>query len=276
MKSLKLNQIPTVDVSELNKDLILCNNPFLIKNFSSIQPNAKNWTPDYFLRNFYDLEVSVAKNPHKYILDNVGKRLPRVKLKFGDFIEGVQQQDAKLTPDYYYLSNFDIFNEIKELKNRKNIPEIIPASQKITTSFWLSPKNACSPLHYDLPDNFLYQIYGSKEILLIDPIYAKHIPKYPWHSYGHHISTLDLSLNTNLQSELLNKILSYKIILEKGDAIFIPSRWWHFVKTLDTSISLNYWWQPKFRSYHPKILSKTLLRKIYVGMKAAANNVYKK
>ena len=30
--------------------------------------------------------------------------------------------------------------------------------------------------------------------------------------------------------------------LEEGDAIYIPRRWWHHVRTLETTVSVNYWW----------------------------------
>ena len=34
----------------------------------------------------------------------------------------------------------------------------------------------------------------------------------------------------------------YHLILEPGDVLFIPPGWWHHVRSLDTCISVNYWW----------------------------------
>lgn len=31
--------------------------------------------------------------------------------------------------------------------------------------------------------------------------------------------------------------------LEPGDMLFIPSKWWHFVKSLSVSFSVSFWWQ---------------------------------
>ena len=32
-------------------------------------------------------------------------------------------------------------------------------------------------------------------------------------------------------------------IIEKGDLLFIPQKWWHHIRSLETSISVNTWWR---------------------------------
>jgi ribosomal protein L16 Arg81 hydroxylase len=33
-----------------------------------------------------------------------------------------------------------------------------------------------------------------------------------------------------------------ELFVEPGDALYIPSRWWHQVRSLDLSVSFNIWW----------------------------------
>ena len=34
-----------------------------------------------------------------------------------------------------------------------------------------------------------------------------------------------------------------ELILEPGDALYIPALWWHAVESLDTTVSVNFWWR---------------------------------
>uniref|UniRef100_A0A2P2L7T1 Transcription factor n=2 Tax=Rhizophora mucronata TaxID=61149 RepID=A0A2P2L7T1_RHIMU len=31
-------------------------------------------------------------------------------------------------------------------------------------------------------------------------------------------------------------------ILEEGEMLYIPPRWWHYVRSLTTSFSVSFWW----------------------------------
>jgi hypothetical protein len=33
-----------------------------------------------------------------------------------------------------------------------------------------------------------------------------------------------------------------EVVLGPGDAMYLPSRWWHQVRSLDLSLSVNFWW----------------------------------
>lgn len=40
---------------------------------------------------------------------------------------------------------------------------------------------------------------------------------------------------------LFSQIDKYECILEAGDILYIPVKWWHFVKSLDNSFSVSFW-----------------------------------
>jgi len=31
--------------------------------------------------------------------------------------------------------------------------------------------------------------------------------------------------------------------LKAGDTLYIPEKWWHFIKSLSVSFSVSFWWQ---------------------------------
>lgn len=44
-----------------------------------------------------------------------------------------------------------------------------------------------------------------------------------------------------LQKTTNNGSLPFRIVLEPGDILIVPPRWWHYVENLDISLSINTW-----------------------------------
>ncbi|RXG59390.1 Lysine-specific demethylase 8 [Armadillidium vulgare] len=42
---------------------------------------------------------------------------------------------------------------------------------------------------------------------------------------------------------LLKNAKGYYLILSPGDALYIPPKWWHYVRSLSNSISVSFWWR---------------------------------
>ena len=128
---------------------------------------------------------------------------------------------------------------------------------------WLGPRGSYSPLHYDPLDNILMQHMGRKRVLLMDPSQnSKH-----WHYAGHDGQQKntspcdpeildptreddDESARTRLESYQTKYPLFFQeapprmeCFLEPGDFLYIPSKWWHHVRSIDTSASVNVWWR---------------------------------
>lgn len=38
------------------------------------------------------------------------------------------------------------------------------------------------------------------------------------------------------------KASGMEYILEEGDMLYIPPKWWHYVKSLSPSFSVSFWW----------------------------------
>jgi Cupin-like domain len=113
--------------------------------------------------------------------------------------------------------------------------------------WWLGPRASTSPLHFDPLDNLLLQIMGRKVIWLFSP----HANADAWHYAGHGIRQ---QMNTSpihpeqydaVQFPLLEERgpPAMTCVLMPGDILYIPSKWWHYVRSVDTSASVNVWWR---------------------------------
>uniref|UniRef100_A0A3Q3B844 Lysine-specific demethylase 8 n=1 Tax=Kryptolebias marmoratus TaxID=37003 RepID=A0A3Q3B844_KRYMA len=138
-----------------------------------------------------------------------------------------------------------ILDKIPELKEDICIPDYCCLGEgeedDITVNAWFGPTGTVSPLHQDPQQNFLAQVVGSKYIRLYSPEDTDKL--YPHQS--------QLLYNTS-QVEVENpdaerfpefvKAPYLECVLQPGDVLFIPVKHWHYVRSLEVSFSVSFWW----------------------------------
>ena len=199
----------------------------------------KKWSPEYFYNVIGDTEVEVQYGREKDPLfeRNAGKYKTKMLMK--DFIEEILSVGS--SNNLYMTANntkrsFDgigkLFNDIgvfgRDYTNSERIHE--------QSYLWLGPKGTFTPLHHDLTNNLLVQIYGRKKITLIPALQVQNL-------YNDRGVFSEIYNPENLDEKeifkLLGKTSKLEYILNPGESIFIPVGWWHYVESLDTSISLT-------------------------------------
>ncbi|CAG9830161.1 unnamed protein product [Diabrotica balteata] len=115
-------------------------------------------------------------------------------------------------------------------------PDIKPEDCTI----WIGSKGAHTSCHMDCYGfNLVYQIYGSKSWLLFPPEENLKPTRIPYEESSIYSKLNFFSPNINDFIGLSNKCR--KIIVNPGDVLFVPHKWWHYVENLETSISINVW-----------------------------------
>jgi hypothetical protein len=110
---------------------------------------------------------------------------------------------------------------------------------------WLGPRGCVSPMHFDPLDNCLMQFVGRKHILLYAP------KPGGWHYAGENGQQSNTSpINPEEETTWEHYPLfqqeaptPMQCVLSPGDLLYIPAKWWHFVRSVDTSASVNVWWR---------------------------------
>merc|ERR1712071_179753 len=130
---------------------------------------------------------------------------------------------------------------------------------------WFGPYGTVSPLHYDPLDNLYMQMVGSKHILLYAPSdsmgnntdkysdfddhdqdYHKDSNWYYAGANGEQYNTSPINVedpDLNLYPNFARAPPAMEGIVNPGDVVYIPKKWWHHVRSLKTSISVNTWWR---------------------------------
>jgi lysine-specific demethylase 8 len=155
-----------------------------------------------------------------------------------------------------YLAQHQLFDQIPPLREGIRTPsycaaltpddESAPPSCEFRTdplvSAWFGPGGTVSPLHNDPFHNLLAQAVGYKYVRLID---AAHTPRlYPR-------STLPNNSHVNLDQPdpaahpKFAGTPFHHAVLGPTEALYIPRHCWHYVRSLETSFSVSFWWGAK-------------------------------
>jgi hypothetical protein len=113
-------------------------------------------------------------------------------------------------------------------------------------SFWLGGRTRVSA-HFDFPDNIACVVAGRRRFTLFPPeqvanLYVGPLDRTP---SGQAISVVDFSKPDLERYPRFAEALAAAQVaeMEPGDALFVPSMWWHHVESLSSfNLMVNYWW----------------------------------
>ncbi|XP_062295062.1 lysine-specific demethylase 8 [Scomber scombrus] len=144
-----------------------------------------------------------------------------------------------------YLAQHQLFDQIPELKEDIRLPDYCCLGEgdedDITVNAWFGPRGTVSPLHQDPQQNFLAQVVGSKYIRLYSPEDTEKL--YPHQSkLLHNTSQVEVENPDTVQFPEFAKAPFLECVLQPGDVLFIPVQHWHYVRSLELSFSVSFWW----------------------------------
>lgn len=126
--------------------------------------------------------------------------------------------------------------------NPMNLGELEPL-----VSIWLGNQSRVAA-HFDAPDNLACCVAGHRTFTLfpieqIDNLYVGPIDFTP---SGQMISTVDFKNPDFEKHPKFKQAIEHALIAEMapGDALIVPSMWWHHVESHDAfNVLINYWWR---------------------------------
>uniref|UniRef100_F6VIT5 JmjC domain-containing protein 5 n=1 Tax=Xenopus tropicalis TaxID=8364 RepID=F6VIT5_XENTR len=144
-----------------------------------------------------------------------------------------------------YLAQHQLFEQIPELKEDICIPDYCclgeASEDEITINAWFGPAGTVSPLHQDPQQNFLAQIVGRKYIRVYSVAETEKL--YPFDSsILHNTSQVDVESPDQNKFPRFSQASYQECILSPGQVLFIPVKWWHYIRALDLSFSVSFWW----------------------------------
>jgi hypothetical protein len=150
-------------------------------------------------------------------------------------------------------------------------------------SIWIGNRTRIAA-HQDLPDNLACVAVGRRRFTLFPPDQLENLYIGPldFTPAGQAISLVDFAAPDFDRFPRFGEALRHAQVaeLEAGDALFIPSLWWHHIEALDAfNVLLNYWWRqsPEYMDTPMNALMLAILavRDLPTGERAAWQEIFR-
>ncbi|KAL3718674.1 hypothetical protein ACJRO7_003747 [Eucalyptus globulus] len=220
------------------REFFLSGCPVIITDCMSQWPARTKWNDMDYLKTVAGdrtVPVEVGKN---YLCSEWKQEL----ITFSQFLDRLQSNDPSAA-NRTYLAQHPLFDQINELRKDILIPDYCFAGGGELNSLnaWFGPAGTVTPLHHDPHHNILAQVVGAKYIRLYSSSFSEEL--YP-HSETMLCNSSKVDLD-DIDEEEYPKIMDLEFldcILEEGEMLYIPPKWWHYVRSLTTSFSVTFWW----------------------------------
>ncbi|KAJ3311716.1 T-complex protein 1 subunit epsilon [Boothiomyces sp. JEL0838] len=168
-------------------------------------------------------------------------------------------QFVENTEEHGYLAQHPLLDQIPELLNDIAIPKYCNATTKEDIArppdcifkdgkdpqmaAWFGPADTVSPIHSDPFHNVLAQVVGSKYIRLYDTTESDRL--YPTDSHLGQNSQIDVQNPDYKKFPLFEETPCWQTVLGEGELLYIPRNFWHYVRSLEKSFSVSFWFGAK-------------------------------
>ena len=253
----KVKQVTGCSPESIPDDILISNEPIILKGLVENWPivraanesaeQAANYLNQYYQGMSVGMGVSDNKNKGRlfYNEDFSGFNFSKQAAQLDEVLTQLlaSQDDAKADSLYVGSTHVD-----KLLPNFRQENDIAALSQyQPLVSLWLSNQSRIAA-HHDMPSNIACCVAGKRRFTLFPPdqlanLYIGPIDHTP---AGQAISLIDFHQPDFAKFPKFKTAIKHGLVAElaPGDALYLPSLWWHHVEGLSKfNLLINYWWQ---------------------------------
>ena len=181
-----------------------------------------------------------------YSDDLRGFNFERRELTLGSLIDQLLANRVEPAADSIYAGAIPLRDKLGNLRTQNNLDRFELADEQLV-SLWMGSPGRTAP-HWDLPQNIACVVAGRRRFLLFPPeqLANLYIGPLDFTLAGQPISLVDVAKPDFERFPKFREAMAaaQSADLEPGDAIFIPSMWFHQVESLcPIGMLVNFWWR---------------------------------
>ena len=235
--------------------------------------SCRDWSNSYEQKpdlNYFKNIIDVSE--HMVPVSNCSKKYfnsqERCIMSFENFLKHWNETESSRSSKLYYLKDWHFFKEVPDYKAYQTpyyftsdwLNEYLEDSDQdlnIAQDFhksdykfvYIGPKGSWTPFHSDVFGSYSWSanVIGEKEWIFFPPGYEKLLLEKSSGEIVYDIYDVlpcDESDLFNRQSFLYQgqEIVYYRIRQKRNEIVFVPSEWYHQVKNIESTISINHNW----------------------------------
>lgn len=227
---------------------------------------SRSWTPESLKAQFGHLNVPVElslwndedgrwgdyRDLYKEQTTPAGSKeffLPHQPMSLADFIDifmGEPEDPSSPSPSPLigYMAQHQLLSQVPQIADGIPDPDYVKAQREVyQRNVWLGPAGTVSRLHFDPYHNILAQIWGTKHVRLYGPHDSSKLYPFTSNMFLRNTSQVNPedALNASKKWPEFQKAECWTCELRAGEMLYIPLKWWHFVRAESKSLSASFW-----------------------------------
>ncbi|WP_299887224.1 cupin-like domain-containing protein [uncultured Lacinutrix sp.] len=243
-----IERVKSISKEDFIKNYYKKQKPVLIENLTNDWPAKTKWNLDYIQSLAGDQVVPLYNS--KPTKGTQKSAEPVEHMKLYEYIELI-----KAGPTELRIFFFDLMKKMPILAKDFTYPDIGLKFFKRLPVMFFGSKDSKVLAHYDmdLADLMHFHFHGKKSVTLFSPDQTKYLYKIPY--AVHNLESIDMANPDFEKYPALKKVEGFYTEMNHGEALYMPSGYWHYIEYLNGSFSMT------LRAFTKK--PKTALRMLY-------------
>ena len=252
----KIREIDGASPHVLTDAVLTSTQPLVLRGLTSHWPMVQAGLQsadggDAYLRRFYQDATVVAmlgapeiEGRFFYNEDLSGFNFQPVRIKLDTVLDEIKHRRDEEKPPAIYVGSTTVETCLPGFLEENPIDL---GGRDALMSVWIGNRSRIAA-HYDLPDNLAVVAAGRRRFTLFPPdqLQNLYIGPLDFTPAGQSISLVDFKKPDLERYPRFAEAWRHAQVAElgPGDALFIPSMWWHHIEALDRfNVLVNYWWR---------------------------------
>jgi hypothetical protein len=245
-----------VTAADLGEDLLASDQPLVLRGLAADWPAVRHALEsndaiiDYLLGFDSNNMVTALYAPPEaggrifYNEDMTAFNFEYRRMALKDAVRQVRSHVDLPSPPSLYIGSTNVDHWLPGFREQNDLPirDLEPLA-----SIWIGNQSRVSA-HYDFPSNIACVVAGQRRVILFPPEQLANLYVGPldFTPAGQPISLVDFHAPDYERFPRFREAVetARMAVLEPGDAIIVPSMWWHHMEALSAfNVLVNYWWR---------------------------------